>query len=462
MIRIGRSLPKVRWMRPTSNRSWIITSLIIIAFVIGIHKTFHRYKSDDLSELTLTILTAIKGSSDPDYIHIDSSGNHIWQKKCGGNVNIINHKVLLLRDGTLFGHFIDAKRTGGDDVLRVIGQPENDEFVRVNKGFIRVPCDDVVLPKLYIQSTYQHFIKTIDITTQHQKYGGTTEQKYLQPFGIVVERKDYANVYWTMIELYNAFLTTKMFSRDPSQTCIVVLDVHPRGKLDELWSMVFQRVIRVKEIKDQEVNFRDLIFGIDTYSGPITAGMELLPFIYEFQETIYRANALCIPAKTPCSLGSQYLNITLILRNNYVAHARNPSGKIKRKLLNEEEIINEIRSAMPSTKLTAVQLDDLSMEDQVKLIYNTDILIGVHGAGLGHVIMMRPQSGLIELFPTLYFLFRNKHFEEFANWVGVHYSSWYNCDVFFGDSEWLYVPPKTVVQLLQEMTTKICSGITLK
>ncbi|XP_033755782.1 beta-1,2-xylosyltransferase-like [Pecten maximus] len=340
----------------------------------------------------------------------------------------------------------------------VIGQSEEDEFVTVKQGFIQVPCYDVVLPNLDIESAYGHLINAIDVNRPND-YVSNAEHKLSDSFVIVIERKDYANVYWTMIELYNAFLSARMFSHNPSQTCVLLLDVHPKGKLDEIWNMVFRTVVRVKDIKDHEWNFRNLVFGIDTYSGPITTEMESLPFISEFQEAIFHANALPPPTKTACSLANQYINITLILRHNYVAHARNPTGKIKRKLANEGEIISYIKSVMPFAKLTAVQLEDLNVENQVELIYYTDILIGVHGAGLGHVILMRPGSSLIELFPTSYFFFRNRHFENLARWVGIHYRSWYNWDMFFTDSEWMYVSPNEVVQLVQEMATKMCSSI---
>ncbi|XP_060073536.1 uncharacterized protein LOC132553315 [Ylistrum balloti] len=456
MLRIGRFRLNFFRRRPVSNRTQILIWILLCVFVIGIHETFIRYKPDKSSDLTKTILTAVKGSSHPDYFTSDDGVDRLWIKQCEGNFNIINRRVLLLRDGKISGLFMDAKQTGGDDVEKVLGQPEDSEFVAVKKGFIQVPCGDANLPQLNIKSTYEHFIKAIKFTQPH-KYIDNTERLSLESFAIVIERKDYANVYWTMIEMYNAFLTARMFSRDPSQTCVFLLDVHPRGKLDDLWSMVFGTVQRVKDIKTRDWNFRNLVFGLDTYSGPITTQMESLPFISELQATLYRANGFVIPPKKPCSFGRENLNITLILRRNYVAHARNPSGKIKRKLANEKEIIDKIRSSIPFENLKAVQLDDLSVKDQVKLIYHTDILIGVHGAGLGHVILMRPESGLIELFPTSYFLFRNRHFEELADWVGVQYSSWYNSDVFFTDSEWMYVSPQTVVQLIKDMARRICS-----
>lgn len=425
--------------------------------LICINKTLVEKKSQNISDLTSTILTAAKGGSFLDYIAIESPDDHLWQTNCGGNINIINKRVLLLKNGIISGYFLNAKQTGEVDVENVIGQAEKDEFVTVEKEFIRVPCEDVTFPKLDVKSGYIHFIESIDVTGPDNYYG-TTFHRSSEQFVIIIERKDYANVYWTMVELYNAFLTVRMFLRDPKQTCVFLLDVHPKGKLDEIWEMVFGNVVKVKDIKNHEWNFKNLVFGIDRYSGPITTELESLPFISEFQQTIYHANGIITPTKKPCSLGKQYLNITLILRHDYVAHARNPTGKIKRKLANEGEIISHIKSAIPSTKLTAVQLEDLSMKNQVELIYHTDIMIGVHGAGLGHVTLMRPDTGLIELFPTSYFLFRNRHFEDLAGWVGVHYYSWYNRDIFFSDLELMYVSPKTIEQLIKEMAARICSS----
>ncbi len=44
-------------------------------------------------------------------------------------------------------------------------------------------------------------------------------------------------------------------------------------------------------------------------------------------------------------------------------------------------------------------MEDLPLEEQLRRINETDILIGMHGAGLGHILLTPPNSALLELFP---------------------------------------------------------------
>ena len=46
-----------------------------------------------------------------------------------------------------------------------------------------------------------------------------------------------------------------------------------------------------------------------------------------------------------------------------------------------------------------VDLAALSIEDQVKTVYDADILVGSHGAGLVHALWMRPGSVMVQVFP---------------------------------------------------------------
>jgi hypothetical protein len=55
---------------------------------------------------------------------------------------------------------------------------------------------------------------------------------------------------------------------------------------------------------------------------------------------------------------------------------------------------------------------------QLQILFETDVLIAAHGAGLASIIAMRPHSTVIELFPNN---FRYPMYEELAETIGVHY-----------------------------------------
>ena len=61
----------------------------------------------------------------------------------------------------------------------------------------------------------------------------------------------------------------------------------------------------------------------------------------------------------------------------------------------------------------------LSLEDQILVDLETDVMIGPHGAGLMHNIFMRDRAALIELFVDG--SAANRHFHNLANWYGRVY-----------------------------------------
>ena len=106
--------------------------------------------------------------------------------------------------------------------------------------------------------------------------------------------------------------------------------------------------------------------------------------------------------------------VTLVLRK------RTPQRNIGRILANEAEIITSLQQLANSKKIRflAVDLAELTMREQLEITSATDILIGVHGAGLSHSIFLQPEAILIEIHP----LYRqHRHFRNAARLSGKLY-----------------------------------------
>lgn len=75
---------------------------------------------------------------------------------------------------------------------------------------------------------------------------------------------------------------------------------------------------------------------------------------------------------------------------------RNPPRTLAPPL--EEEFLAQLAS-LPYVELTTADFASLSFKQQINLIGNTDLLIGVHGNGLSHILFLPPDAAVIELFP---------------------------------------------------------------
>jgi capsular polysaccharide biosynthesis protein len=84
------------------------------------------------------------------------------------------------------------------------------------------------------------------------------------------------------------------------------------------------------------------------------------------------------------------------VQSEYIYISRENS--IYRKVLNEEEIINQL-AAFGFSKVT---LESMTVAEQVKLFSCAKVIVAPHGAGLANVVFCKPGTKIIELFSNKY------------------------------------------------------------
>jgi glycoprotein 2-beta-D-xylosyltransferase len=215
----------------------------------------------------------------------------------------------------------------------------------------------------------------------------------------------------------------QMFNKTQCETNIVLLDAHPQGTLDSTWLALFNTTQRLTMLPKRTL-FKNMVWNMLGYNSPMLdhygPGMPLIEEFREFFLTSFNAN-------NNSKLNCAELNILFIWRRDYVAHPRNPTGSISRKIYNERELMKSVQEKYPSFHVRGMQIDLFNMQKQLHTIVQTDILIGMHGAGLTHAMFLPKHAAVIEMIPS-YWSTANDHFYAIAKWRNLIYERWSNDD----------------------------------
>jgi hypothetical protein len=103
--------------------------------------------------------------------------------------------------------------------------------------------------------------------------------------------------------------------------------------------------------------------------------------------------------------------VTLVLRRRTI---EKNTGRI---LENENEVVNILKKGN-MMKLNIVDLAEMSFLEQIKLMRRTNVLVGVHGAGLTHIMYTADESVLVEVHPSYRM---DRHFRHLARLNGKDY-----------------------------------------
>ena len=384
---------------------------------------------------------------------------------CGRRFIGYSGKLVLLSDVLVNRSLASANASGGEDILSVKGRSEAAEIYNYKKGFFTLPCPEGGWKKAAFKpdpnkgylSTWYDTLVTVNTTPSG------VDGNHDGRFSIAVTRYEYANVYWTLVDVYNVYLTLTFFGQTRERTHVVILDAKPWSQLDSIWMAFFGSVSRLAQLP-RAVTFSHLAWSFQRVHSPLLKGKPL-PLHANFRTTMLQAFGIHETRVPPggryannCTARTQRLNILFVWRRNYVAHPRNPSGIVTRKIANEEELLNATIRAFPKHNVSGLQLDKLSMREQMKVLSNCDVMIGMHGAAFAFTWFRPKGSGAIELFPANGG--SNWHMKHIAISNDVFYDTWKNKNPRneLVHSKSTIIPPKTAIDLIRDMVDTICTG----
>ncbi|BHF57644.1 hypothetical protein SprV_0100058700 [Sparganum proliferum] len=404
---------------------------------------------------------------------------------------MVEFKRLLINSSSIQGNI------GGEDYRSVMFQSESSEYVQLGSNTFAVECPILHNIDNLVQFPRSHFPEFLAATRRaafsegiSKRFGTTPSVKAV----FLVKRFEYVNLHHCTTEWYNTYLGVRRLGLRPQDVHVLLIDAHPAASLDSVWLALFggysrigqyrptvftQRPTMLPSIPDPEGDPKKLrgrliladraVWSPPGYHSPMTRlKTHRIHLIEEFRDHFLTSHGVEVWPVVPLAAGENPSHsrcrprLVVILRRNYVSHPRQRT--VGRKFANEQEILYHLQKATVSLpdgqtvplveSVIGVQLDQLTMQEQLKFTGNADILLGVHGAGMTHAMYMPHQSAVVELFPMAS-KGKNFDFEAIARWKDHVYVPWRKStpETELTD-EALRIPPLVVIDLVTEAISK--------
>lgn len=273
-----------------------------------------------------------------------------------------------------------------------------------------------------------HHVSAIDPASlggyQQRLLASTTPVAGPRAFGdepvttFVIERREYVNLYHTLIEIFNAYVAIQLLARD-EPFHLLFLDGHCRGALDPLWTDILrpQRICRLHDYPRDATRFRKLVLVPGGYDSPLFNTGRIEPsrfddFLSDFVAAVLEAYGVGDQPSPDDRV------LTFVDRRDDRPHPRS-DGLTCRKVDDLELTVALLKRLYPQHRVEVHGFERMPFGQQLRIVRASHVLAGVHGAALSHVLFMRPGSELVEFTPGPYR--RNDIFKHLAGRRGIRY-----------------------------------------
>lgn len=389
------------------------------------------------------------------------------------NINpleLVKHSVLtiLIMTNVIIDPSMVIGAIGGEEINLVINQTESVELLKLLPGFIQLDVD-INRSQNYSKNLCSSSVKLMRSIIQTGQFQLDSSNIYEEKTVLMVTRVDYVNLYQTLADWYNTFLTLHLLNLEPSEVHVLLIDGHPRGGLDHVWYRLFgNSVSRIGAYRTEAHTRNDLIKILPAdnkgilrirkaitipcgYSSPLLLKERYNPTLMEEFRSFVLDSFNINHKQNVCTYSNKKPHVLIIWRRDYVAHPRNVKGLILRKITNEAELVWALQNSNLVGNITAIQLDLLPMSEQLELVASADILIGMHGAGLSHIMFLPRTSCVLELYPS-YCCGGNYHLANLAKWRNLCYDKYVNAPAYDTLPDKSYIPPQKFVEKVSRLT----------
>ncbi|XXQ35888.1 Glycosyltransferase 61 catalytic domain-containing protein [Plasmodiophora brassicae] len=327
--------------------------------------------------------------------------------------------TLCVADDLVIDRSFISVSAGGEPIEEVAGRDEAEEFPVYRKGALALSDAGSCPAERFDGNTFPHHLALM-----LSSIANGASDDVLDGITLLVTRYEYANLYHTMTDWYNTFQAWMMAIGDAKRDGplrIVFVDGHSSGALDKVWGALFGVEPVYISSLPQRVRFRHAVFVPVGYTSALSLGTmqvgsqcsrhpALVHFANYFMEHVGGPPAAVVP-KRPV--------ILFVVRRDYLAHPRIGARKAERKIRNEDELVGAAQQAFPDVDVEKVAFEEMDVSEQVVAVHRATVVVGVHGAGLTHILFARGGAALIELMPPEYA--GRQHFQFISRFIGCRY-----------------------------------------
>ena len=202
------------------------------------------------------------------------------------------------------------------------------------------------------------------------------------------------------LKKFHLFHLTFFSGIHKNESCILLADNHPKTVTDDLWELFFPCLVRIFErsrIGQQSFVNKLLLRPKRDESVVLQKGFSSLNVLSALRKEAYLK--LNIPLSSN-PINCNFLRVLIVWRRDYQNHPGNKEQIIDRKISNEDEVLQTFVNKLSFVNISDVQLEQLPVSEQIRLVSSVDVFWGIHGAGHAISIFMRPRKVVVELMPV--------------------------------------------------------------
>lgn len=281
----------------------------------------------------------------------------------------------------------------------------------------------------HLQCTCSEFKHQVDVfnqfPTRRQSFSCDPKRRFAKASTnfhrniIAISRKDDHNPFFQIANGLNAWIMMQTLNWSLADTQILLFDAGFPTPTEHFLQHVLSDhpLIYGKTLQDKYVSFDKLLIAPFETTGPLMSRLnsDLQPC----------RNSVLLESFKTHVLDRYDLNVDLRVRGRKtitVISRRNYQGrKLGRLWLNEDQVLNRMRQMWPEIQIRSIDFTLLTMVEQIKYMRETDIVIGMHGAGMVNVLWLPTNSFVVEIFP------RKKKRSGFRNicfYTGCHHEEY--------------------------------------